>query len=97
MGIAIGKRYRLEIRPNPEYSCPGCGLNRGEYILDHYPELQGQQVRVEETSNEILCECDYISPRLEGIYNAVFLSGDWENATLSIPYTWLIPLQEGKE
>ena len=48
--IEIGKQYRLNIRPNPEFSCPKCGMDIGENSFGS--PLNGQIVTIDSKLGE---------------------------------------------
>lgn len=98
MNIEIGKRYRLEIRPNPEYCCEECKVNFGEAMLSLHPEFQGMIVTVMliPEGQRMRCSppkgCNRVVPYPEGILHIG--SPSLEPGHLAVPYTWLIPIDD---
>jgi len=89
--ITIGKRYKLNIRPNAEYSCPNCDANIGQAWLTNHPEATGQIVTVFAVATGYnLHSCGACWPRPEGLYHVAFQ----DNRCAMFPYTWLEPLNE---
>lgn len=87
--IEIGRKYRLEIRPNPEYACPDCGYIFGTSLVDN-----GKEVTVLRAGSPFTqCQnCSKVNESgNEGTY-AVDIIIEGKNAVY--PYTWLIPLEE---
>lgn len=83
--IEIGQKYRLNIRPNPEYRCPVC-----DRMIVLNPEYQGDTVLVYQNySGPIRCNgpdgCGKTFPVGEGFY---LIRKDWKS-NLAVPYTWL--------
>lgn len=85
--IEIGKQYRLNIRPNPEYRCPNCDIDIGEYTLERGPSLQGLIVTVtsDKTWSKSVC-CTKSIKLSEGHYT-VRASDNGESGI--VLYTWL--------
>ena len=103
--IVVGKRYRLNIRPNPEYRAPCCGTMLGVHLLlghveevqggivtRHVEELQGAIVTVLGRSTRLLCPgCGALFPSPEGVWR---VNLRMDGVYYAWPYTWLEPLED---
>lgn len=91
--IVVGKRYRLRIRPNPEYRFPCCGEVVGKGSLERHPELQGAVVTVVERCSHVWCpECGIPFDVPDGIWGTDCRNDSGRYS--AIPYTWLEPLAD---
>lgn len=89
--IVVGERYRLVIRPNPEFTCPNCNVVRG--LSEYCKEISGQVVTVIRDSSSGVARCFHcgtFNPNTVGMYgiDSRLPNGDWH----VVPYTWLQPL-----
>ncbi|KKL95834.1 hypothetical protein LCGC14_1850620 [marine sediment metagenome] len=92
--IELGKRYLLNIRPNPEYRCPGCDCMYGEATLERH-SINGTVVTVlAQPLDPAWCQrCGFQEQGHEGEYRVVDSHGmHWR-----IPYVWLEPLAAEEE
>lgn len=86
--IEIGKRYRLNIRPTPEYRCPRCHREFGHDWIQY----SGTIVTVAlPTGMAHHRACGAYYPPPEGMYRIDIWGVAWWRA---VPYTWLEPLGE---
>ncbi len=89
----VGKRYRLNVKKNPEYRCCNCGRLGGSGLLEETPELQGSISEVWGSPEIVYCRgCSQVVPAPEGLYT--FGKPDRNGEFWSVPYTWLEPLEE---
>ena len=87
--IVVGERYRLVIRPNPEYACEGCGIVRG--IRPDMQHFNGRVVTVEQDSSGTFAkclDCGHVRLLPEGMYQIGRIRTGW----FVVPFTWLQPL-----
>ena len=86
----IGKQYRVNIRPNPEYSCRHCGHVIGaDRKAGEWPQGEIVTVLRQAVSPKCpRCHQDYPS---EGHFQINELNV-W-GFPYALPYTWLVPLE----
>ena len=89
--IVVGERYRVVMRPTPEYTCPHCNGILGLHAQS--TKLNGQIVTVTSDASGGLSKCGGCgveSRDAEGIYEIDQKGADGGRYVL--PYTWLWPL-----
>lgn len=94
--IQIGKRYRLIIRPTPEYRKPCCDTDIGAAWLKNRPEINGHIVLVYRTAvgARVTCEaCNYEGRLGEGMWGIEIIGGVHDGRHAAIPYTFLEPIE----
>lgn len=98
-----GRLFRVAIRPTAKFSCESCGTIFGTHVQQN-SKVQGQVVEVVRPSaTTASCgKCRHLrkvsggcwAVRLQGHTDLLVITdghGPW-----SVPYTWLIPIEEGE-
>jgi len=84
--IEIGKQYRLNIRPNPEYRCLGCDRMHGEGTNNRNGRVA--TILAELIDAEISCPvCHTVLTVQEGVFLTDL--NNQNGAPIAVPYTWL--------